>query len=72
VGESENGLECLQSITKTKPHIVLMDIEMPQKDGIATTRELMQIYPDLKIIALSMYGYEHYYSQMIDAGARGF
>jgi len=72
IDESENGLESIQNIANISPDIVLMDIEMPIMDGITATRQLMQTYPDLKIIALSMYGYEHYYSQMIDAGARGF
>lgn len=72
INESENGAECLKAIAKNKPDIVLMDIEMPIMDGITTTKKLIELYPEIKIIALSMYGYEHYYSQMIDAGARGF
>lgn len=72
INESDNGQSFMQSISAHCPDIVLMDIEMPVKDGITATKEALQKYPDIKIIALSMYGYEHYYTQMIDAGARGF
>lgn len=52
--------------------IVFMDIDMPKTNGIEATRKALEIKPDLNIIALSMYSDEDYYSQMIDAGAKGF
>lgn len=52
--------------------IVFMDIDMPITNGIEATRKALEIRPDLNIIALSMYSDEDYYSQMIDAGAKGF
>ena len=67
-----SGGEFLQIITKHQPDIVFMDIEMPEMDGISATRQALELHPELNIIALSMYGDEEYYSQMIDAGAKGF
>jgi len=49
-----------------------MDINMPEMDGIEATREGLKLNPDIKIIALSMYGEEEYYYKMVDAGAKGF
>lgn len=72
IDESENGKLFIDSLSQKIPDIVLMDIEMPILDGISATKEATALHKDIKIIALSMYGYEHYYTQMIDAGARGF
>lgn len=66
------GIDFLAAIPDYYPDLVFMDIEMSGKDGIATTREALELRPGLKIIALSMYSEEEYYSEMINAGARGF
>ena len=70
--EASNGEEFLQMLKEHVPDVVLMDIAMPDMDGIEATKRAMEVYPDLKIIALSMYGEEEYYSQMIESGAKGF
>lgn len=70
--EASNGREFLENLSLIDCDVVLMDIEMPEINGIDATREALKIKPDLKIIVLSMYGDEQYYYQMIDAGAKGF
>lgn len=70
--EAENGKILLNKLSKLKPDIILMDIEMPIMNGIEATKETLKLFPDMKIIALSMYSDENYYSDMIDAGAKGF
>jgi DNA-binding NarL/FixJ family response regulator len=72
VKDFSNGNDFLYYIENQTPDVVLMDIEMPEIDGITTTRKALEKHPNILIIALSMYGYEQYYSQMIDAGAHGF
>jgi DNA-binding NarL/FixJ family response regulator len=52
--------------------VVLMDISMPNMGGEEATRKALEIYPDLKIVTLSMFGDENYYTRMVDAGAKGF
>jgi DNA-binding NarL/FixJ family response regulator len=52
--------------------VVFMDIAMPEMDGAETTRRALQIKPDLRIITLSMFGDDHYYSLMVECGASGF
>jgi DNA-binding NarL/FixJ family response regulator len=71
-GEASNGEEFINILKTTKAEIALMDINMPQMDGIEATRRGLKINPAINIIALSMYGEEEYYYKMIDAGARGF
>lgn len=70
--EAENGKVLLQNILDIKPDIILMDIEMPEMNGIEATKECCKIYPEAKVIALSMYANENFYTEMIDAGAKGF
>ncbi|MBN1112493.1 MAG: response regulator transcription factor [Bacteroidales bacterium] len=70
--EAENGEQFLDKFQLINPDIILMDIEMPVINGITATYEALKINPELKIIALSMYGNENYYTEMIDAGAKGF
>jgi DNA-binding NarL/FixJ family response regulator len=71
-GEASNGNEFLEVIKNTDADIALMDINMPEMDGVEATRKSLKIRPGLSIIALSMYGEEEYYYKMVDAGARGF
>ncbi len=70
--EASNGVELLKLLETHKPDLVLMDISMPEMDGIEATRKAMVKYPDLKILTLSSFGDEKYYFSMLEAGAKGF
>ena len=72
IGEAENGKEFLELLETHKPDIVLMDIDMPIMNGIKATVEAIKRYPELKILALSMFGDEKHYAKMINAGVKGF
>ncbi|MCP4311684.1 MAG: response regulator transcription factor [Bacteroidetes bacterium] len=72
VGEASDGKEFLEIIDELEPDLVLMDISMPNMNGIDATSKALEKYPDLKIVALSMFGDEEYYYKMIQAGVRGF
>lgn len=71
-GEAENGKQFCEAIEQEQPDVVLMDIEMPEMDGFQATETACKKYPDLKVISLTMFGEEHYYLKMIEAGAKGF
>lgn len=72
VGEASNGKEFLDLTNHIVPDIVLMDISMPEMDGIAASEEAVKKIPGIKIIALSSYGDELYYYKMVKAGVAGF
>ena len=69
-----NGEDFLKELEKQKtlPEVVLMDINMPKKNGIETTAELTEKYPDLKVIALTMEDNETTIINMLKAGAKGY
>jgi DNA-binding NarL/FixJ family response regulator len=69
VGSGEEFLEVLPSL---EVDVVFMDISMPGINGVETTRRALQLRPDLHVIALSMYGDDHFYKLMLDSGASGF
>jgi DNA-binding NarL/FixJ family response regulator len=71
-GEASNGEEFLRILKDTPADVVLMDINMPEMDGIEATKRGIRINSAIDVIALSMYGEEEYYYKMVDAGAKGF
>lgn len=72
VGEAGSGEEFLAMIDRVEADIVFMDFAMPGLDGAQTTERALIRRPDLRIITLSMFGDESYYSRMVEAGAKGF
>lgn len=72
VGEASNGLEFLSFVALDMPDVVLLDISMPQMDGIEAAAIAAEKFPELPIITLSMYGEEDYYFRMVSLGVKGF
>jgi len=72
VGEAANGNELLKILELIKPDLVLMDIAMPIMNGVIATQKAICKYPDLNILALTMFGDEDYYVKMVNAGVKGF
>jgi DNA-binding NarL/FixJ family response regulator len=70
--EAENGLQFIEKLSANKVDIALLDIEMPVMNGIEAAKKAIEINPNIKIIALSMYSDKNYYLSMIEAGACGF
>jgi DNA-binding NarL/FixJ family response regulator len=72
VGQAGNGHELIRLVADKKPDLVLTDVKMPQLDGIAASKILLQQHPGLKIIALSMFEEENLIVEMLEAGAKGY
>lgn len=72
VQEAENGEELLAGLPFSEPDVVLMDLRMPVKDGIETTKQLSKDYPHIYVIVLSMYEDERFVSHMMENGAQGY
>jgi DNA-binding NarL/FixJ family response regulator len=72
VGEAEDGREALQLARKLAPDVVVMDIAMPDLNGIEATRQILAEMPKVKIVALSMHSDKRYVSEMLKAGAAGY
>ena len=71
-GEAENGLKAVEKYKELSPDLVLMDITMPEMDGIQAVREIKKVDPNAKIIMCSAMGQQAMVVESIQAGARDF
>lgn len=69
---AQNGQETLEKLTTQTPDIILMDIEMPVMDGIATTKAVRALYPSIKIVMLTVFAQDNKIFEAILAGANGY
>src|ERR1035437_7878940 len=72
IGEASNGQEFLELLDHLQPDLVLMDIDMPEMNGLEATQKAMIHRPDLKIIAFTMYRDDEYILRMKELGAKGY
>src|ERR1035437_9016125 len=70
--EAENGEELIQGVEKANPDIILMDLKMPVKDGIETTKYINKHFPSIRILILTMYEDERFVGHLMDSGANGY
>lgn len=72
--DASNGKVFLEELATIAdpPHIVLMDLNMPELNGIQTTREILQHYPGIRVVALTMHNEERYILRMMELGASGY
>jgi DNA-binding NarL/FixJ family response regulator len=72
IGEAADGREAMTAVRELSPDLVVMDISMPNVDGIEATGEIMASSPDTKVIALSIHGGKRFVEHMLQAGAAGY
>ena len=72
VGEAGHGQELLDRLPATPADVIVLDLNMPVLDGLATTLRLRTEFPDVKILVLSMLSHERYVGQLLEAGALGY
>jgi PAS domain S-box-containing protein len=71
LGEAEDGRQALELIEELRPEVVVMDIAMPNMNGLEATRQSKRRFPDVKVVILTMYEDEGYVAQIVEAGANG-
>jgi DNA-binding NarL/FixJ family response regulator len=72
VAEASNGLEAITEAARSQPHVVLMDIRMPELDGLEATRRLLAADPASRILILTTFDLDEYVYRALQAGASGF
>ena len=72
VGEAPDGRSAVERAIALRPDVVLMDVRMPGLDGIAATRELLAVSPDVKVVVLTTFEQDDYIFGALSAGASGF
>lgn len=72
VGEALDGREALDLAESLQPDVVLMDITMPEMDGLEATREIKTSFPQIKVLVLTMHRSDEYFFEMLKAGASGY
>ena len=72
VGEAENGKVLLQVIQKQKPDVVILDIKMPEMDGLEAMKRIKATYPETKVLVLTMYDDEQFIMHLMESGANGY
>jgi DNA-binding NarL/FixJ family response regulator len=72
VGEADNGRTAIAVTESLHPDVILMDVRMPEMDGVAATREISQRFPDVKILVLTTFDDREYVTQALNNGAAGY
>jgi two-component system response regulator NreC len=72
VGEAGDGVAAIKSVREKHPDLVVMDISMPEMNGLKATRKLKSEFPDLKILTLTRHSDDSFLEQLIGAGASGY
>ena len=72
IGEAANGREAIARVEELKPDVVLMDLVMPEMDGVTATREIKVRYPDVKVLVLTSFVNDAQLTPALQAGASGY
>jgi DNA-binding NarL/FixJ family response regulator len=72
VGTAADGEQAIESVQREHPHVVLMDLSMPNVDGVEATRRIVAGDPEVRVIVLTSFGDDRHISDALDAGAVGY
>lgn len=72
VAETGSGHEAIRLCAQHKPNVILLDLSMPDLDGLEVTKQVLAAQPEIKVIILTMYENEEYATRLLNAGAKGF
>lgn len=72
VGEYSSGREAVEGVNATRPEVAVLDISMPELNGVDATQQILRQHPDVKVIILTMHDSEELARKVLEAGARGY
>jgi len=72
VGEAEDGQKALELVRQLVPDVVIMDVTMPNLNGVGATRQITKEFPKVKVLALSIHSHKRFVADMLRAGAAGY
>ncbi|HEX4543948.1 MAG TPA: response regulator transcription factor [Candidatus Acidoferrum sp.] len=72
VGEAANGTEAVEKAKQLKPDVAIVDISMPELDGVQATRQIREALPNTRVLVLTMHDSDQMVQNALDAGAHGY
>jgi DNA-binding NarL/FixJ family response regulator len=72
MAEAGDGMELMEILEKITPHLVILDISMPRLNGLGAAAKIKQLYPDIKVLILSMHRSKEYLHQALAVGVNGY
>ena len=72
VGEADNGRAAIALARELKPDVVVMDVSMPELNGLEATEKLLRLHPEIKVLTLTRHADDSYLQQLLRAGASGY
>jgi DNA-binding NarL/FixJ family response regulator len=72
VAKASNGREAIDAVSKTKPDVLVIDLAMPELNGLTATREILRLFPELGVVLLTMHNTDQSVREVLESGARGY
>lgn len=72
IAEAANGREAVEKANKLRPHVVIVDVSMPELDGLQATRQIRETTPNIQVVVLTMHESDQMVRRVLEAGARGY
>jgi len=72
VAKASNGREAIDAVSKSKPDVLVIDLAMPELNGLTATREILRLFPKLGVVLLTMHNTDQSVREVLESGARGY
>jgi DNA-binding NarL/FixJ family response regulator len=72
VAEASNGREAVEAVAKAKPDVLVIDLAMPELNGLTATREILRFFPKVEVVLLTMHNTDQAVREVLESGARGY